>query len=323
MNSLSEIFDLIIIGAGPAGLTAAIFARNKNLNTLMFEGLKPGGQLANLYPNKPVFNYPGYAQIEAGKLAETMLQQSRDQEADRILNQTVTHLKTGPDNILHIFTGAQVYKSKSMILAAGLGLLQPRKLGIPGEADGEGQSVYYHINDIADWQNLNVAVIGGGNSAADNALLLHQQGCSVTLIHQLRNFQADAESMDRIARSSITVLTETKMLSVNSENHAVTELALQRKSDSSPELLHVDRVLINIGLKPNLGFLNDSPVKVVRRKVPVTSEMHTSCPGVFACGDLVDYPGKIRLIVTAIGEAATAVNSAGEHIKLLEKGSLK
>ncbi len=319
-----EIFDAVIIGAGPAGLTAALFASNKNFNITIVEGLEAGGQLKSLYPLKPVYNYPGYSQINAGKLAEVMLQQVRQNNIPVIENTPVETVTPLPDGHFQIKLPNQLLKSRAVILACGMGLFRPRQLNVPGEQELENHRLFYAITNLADWEGREVALFGGGNSAVDNALLLSEKNARVTLIHRSAKLSADPSSVEKLRQQpGIEILLGRKVRQFSETPDGRVEIVLENVFGGEPETLVKDRALVNIGLQPNLDFLQQLPVEKKGRQVVVDSEMQTSVPGIFACGDVVAYPGKVRLIATAIGEAATAVSSLERYLKSVSQAKEK
>lgn len=311
--------DALIIGAGPAGLTTGIFASNKNLRVLILEGLIAGGQLKNLYPHKPVYNYPGYAQISAGELAELMLQQVQAKQVPVLENEPVEKIVPLPNRSLQVQTPSKQIEAQSVVLACGMGLFQPNRLNVPGEADLENDGIYYVISDPRCWSEQDVAVLGGGNSAVDNALLLTEKKCHITLIHKLLKFQAEPASVEQLKRREAEIYMgwKTKEFTVSDSGKVV--IGIENTQTGEQRKLKKDRVLINIGIKPRLEFLQQLDVEKKGRQILVDSEMRTSISGIFGCGDVVNYPGKVRLIVTALGEAATALNSVERYLKTLKK----
>ncbi len=309
-----NLYDVVIIGAGPAGLTAGIFAHNKGLLVLVIDGARLGGQLRSLYPTKPVYNYPGYAQIEAGDLAGKMILQVRGEGISLVEEEPIERVSLFENDLFILESSNSEYRSRSVILACGMGLFTPRTLGIPGERELEQRAVYYSIDELHVWREHSVAIIGGGNSALDNAVLLHHQDCDVSLIHRLREFQAERVTVEKLERIHTKVWLGWEVVAFD-ETDGHVSLQLRNTGDRREECLTVDRILINIGQKTNNDFLNQLSIARDKKRVVVDSEMKTSTPGIFACGDVVSYPGKVRLIVTAIGEAATAVNSVEEFLK--------
>ncbi|MGQ9629070.1 MAG: NAD(P)/FAD-dependent oxidoreductase [bacterium] len=311
----SEIYDVSIIGAGPAGLTASIFAKDKNLNVVVVEGLCAGGQLKNLYPHKPVYNYPGYSQISAGELAERMIKQVRDKEIPLIENAPVRRVTPLEDGSFLVEGQQMSLRARSIILACGMGLFEPRRLEVQGESELEDEGLFYTVDDLSQWENQDVAVFGGGNSALDNALLLSEKKSRVTLIHKLSKFQAEAASVERLCRYNPKIFLGWKTLEFEKAADDKIHAKIENTANGERQIVSFDRILINIGLIPKMEFLEGLNISHEKHRIKVDSEMQTSIPGTFACGDVGTYPGKVRLIVTAIGEAATAVNSLERYLK--------
>ncbi|MBD3225665.1 MAG: FAD-dependent oxidoreductase, partial [Caldithrix sp.] len=303
MNHENE-YDLTIIGAGPAGMTAAIFAQNKGLSLHLIEGMLPGGQLTHLYPHKPVYNYPGYAKITGGQLAEQMLNQLKQNTVSYQSNAPIEKIEKEEESE-HFFlqTPDQMIKSRSVIIAAGMGLLQPKPINAEGEAGLQGKNIFYTITNLESWKNHKVLIVGGGNSAVDHALLLAEQGCEVALVHQLNNFQAEDASVQNLRETDTEILMEYQVLSFKPTQQGRAEINIKHKKSGDICAKEADLVLINIGLKPNLSFIDSVNLEKKGKQVKVNTEMQTSESRIYACGDVVTYPGKTRLIVTAIGEA--------------------
>ncbi len=311
-----ETYDCVVVGGGPAGLTAALFAQAKNLRVLVLEGGQAGGQLRTLYPYKPVYNYPGYSRISAGELADRMIEQIQQAGIPVLEHHPVRAIERTPEGYFVISGDGFELRAWTVILASGLGLPEPRKLGVPGEAELEGRGIDYAITDIEAWRGKEVAVFGGGNSAVDNALLLLENQCRVSLVHRSEKLRAEPESVGRIERSGASLFLGWKTLGFEPAEAGKVSFEIERGGER--RRLIVDRVLINIGLKPNTDFLDSLDVRKQGKQVAVDTEMRTSVPGIFGCGDAVTYPGKVRLIVTALGEAATAVNSLQEYLKTVK-----
>src|SRR4030066_1616344 len=309
-----KLYKVIIVGAGPAGLTAAIFAQRKQLPVLLLDGGMAGGQLKNLYPHKPVYNYPGYSNIKAADLAKKMKEQV-EQEGISLLEDTPVRGITGKENgYFEVEVPGSSYQSQSVVLACGMGLFEPLKLNVPGESKLAENGIFYTIKNVEDWQDQQVVVIGGGNSALDNSLFLYGHARKVTVVHQLTHFQADAASINQVKESNIKLIMGRKADRFEKENNHIA-LYLKDIDGQKQDKIFADRILINIGIKKSYSFLRALPLAQNKKGIIVDSEMKTTLPGIFACGDVVSYPGKVRLIVTAIGEAATAVNSVEEFLK--------
>lgn len=311
----TSIFDCLIIGGGPAGMTAAIFAQAKNIRVVIIDGGKAGGQLINLYPYKPVYNYPGYSRIAAGELAQKMIQQVKEHGIPLVENWPIERITQSQNSIFSVIGKKGTIRSKSILLASGLGLSEPRRLDADGEAELQGRGIEYSITDIADWSGREVAVFGGGNSAIDNALLLLEHQAHVTLIHRSDQLRAEPESISKLQKHGVSFYFGWKPAAFANTQDG--KIKIDLLNSEKREHLVRDKALINVGLKPNTEFLESLDIKKEKRQVVVDTEMHTSQPGIFGCGDAVTYPGKVRLIVTALGEAATAINSLQHYLKSL------
>jgi thioredoxin reductase (NADPH) len=314
----ASIYDVLVVGAGPAGLTAAIFACNKGLRAIVVEGLLAGGQLRSLYPQKPVYNYPGSSRIRAGELAEKMIAQVRQSGIPILENDPVRDLVPGPAGFRATLEDRQLV-SKCVILACGMGLFNPRRLNVPGEDLLRDRAVFYTLDELAPWRAKRIAVIGGGNSAVDNALLLLEQDAEVSIIHWLPDFQAEAGSVEKLRQRRAEVLLGWSVAELSGNDDGQVSVVAEEARSKKRQTMTVDRVLVDIGVRPNHALLGKLPLARANQLARVDTEMRTSAAGLFACGDVVSYPGKTRLIVTALGEAATAVNSAGRYLKALEE----
>jgi thioredoxin reductase (NADPH) len=319
----SGLYDTLVVGAGPAGLTAALFAHNKLLRVIIVEGLQAGGQLCTLYPYKPVYNYPGSSQILAGELAQRIITQVRESGIRIIENDPVHDIIRGEEGVFQVFLADGQLFTKTVILACGLGLFDHRRLGVPGESSLTDRAIFYLLGDLRQWKAKEIAVIGGGNSAVDNALLLLDQEATVTVVHRLPELQADAGSVARLRERCSRLLLGWTVLEFSGGKGGAQEVAiLIEHSETKQRLtLSVQRVLINIGIRPSSELIERLPCSSRNHLMQVGTEMQTSCPGIFACGDVVSYPGKARLIVTALGEAATAVNSVERYLKEKTNGT--
>ncbi|NOY78325.1 MAG: NAD(P)/FAD-dependent oxidoreductase [Calditrichaeota bacterium] len=315
MTTQPIIYDCVILGAGPAGMTAAIFAQAKGLNVVILEGAEAGGQLKSLYPYKPVYNYPGYSNIPAGNLADRMIEQVKTLNIPLLENRAVEEIRKSDKIIFKISGKNFVVFSRSVILASGLGLSEPRRLDVAGEKELEGKGVEFSIKNVSEWAGKNVSIIGGGNSAIDNAMLLLEQNAQVILIHRTDKLRAEPKSIKKLQQNGVQFYLGWKTGRFKQSNEG--QIILEIEKAGQKIFLKIDKVLVNIGLKPNIAFLEKLEVDKKNKQILVNTEMQTSMPGIFGCGDAVSYPGKVRLIVTALGEAATAVNALQRYLKSL------
>lgn len=304
-------YDLIIIGAGPGGLTAGIYARSKMMKTLILDAGKVGGQLISLYPEKGIHNYPGFETIQARKLSDKLYAQAESMECDIHEGEKVTDIVAG-DGFYTVKTDAAEYETVSIIVAIGMGMFKPKKMGVPGEDEFEGRGLAYILPKKEGLVSKKVVMFGGGNSAIDMALV-SSTVTDTTLIHRRDSFRADESTVVQLGKSRVKTEMGTALVSVNGGD-AVESVTL-KKGDETFDL-PADLVVINIGISSDLDDLKVWGIDLTDTGlVKVDFDMKTNRPGIFACGDVVDYEGKYKQIITACGEAATAVNSAYKFVK--------
>ncbi len=311
MNDSSN-YDLIIIGAGPAGLTAGIYARSRKLNTLILDAGEAGGQLVTLYPNKGIPNYPGCVMSEARNLAHRMVDHAQDMDSEIIENEKVMEILGEAGNFT-VRTEEDEYGAKAVIIAVGIGLFKPRKLGIPGEDEFHNNGVYYKLPDKDEIVDKTVLFVGGGNSALELALIADEVA-DTYVVHRRNKFRADESVVEKVKESDIETIMTAQLVEVVGDETAQ-EAVLEVGGPPEERRIPVDMVVINIGFKPELEELEGWGVELNGAQIKVDTDMSTSRKGVFACGDVVTYPGKYKQIVTGCGEGATAANSAYKFIK--------
>jgi thioredoxin reductase (NADPH) len=304
-------YDLVIIGAGPAGLTAGVYSRSRKLNTLILDAGEAGGQLTSLYPDKGIGNYPGFVKVQAKKLAQHMIAHAQHMGCEIHENEKVDEI-LDVEGQLTVKSAENEYPCKAVIIAAGIGLFKPRKLGVKGEEEFYERGVTYKIPPRDTMLDQRVLFVGGGNSALEMALMASQVA-ETFVLHRRDKFRADEGVVDEVERSSIETIMSGEVVEIRGDDW-VEEVEIE-VAEQSRMNLEVDQVVINIGFTPELKELNSWELKLDGTQIVVDFEMRTSRRGIFACGDIVSYPGKYKQIVTGCGEAATAANSAYKYIK--------
>jgi len=307
------MYDVIIVGAGPAGLTAGIFARTRKMKVMIIDADKAGGQLLSLYPTKILYDYPSYEGIRASELAKKFVDHALKEGCELKEEEVVNDLKEKDDGI-EVVTDKATYETKTVILSIGMGLFEPRKLGIPGEEQFGGKGVYYKVPEIAPFDRKRALFIGGGDSALEMALSVVDVAKEVTLIHRKGEFRAMESNVEAVTNSPINIkfFHEGKEIFGDDWIRGAVIFNNQTKEETK---LDLDAIVINIGFSPNLGRAKEWGIELKGNGILVTPDMRTSKKGVFACGDIATYPGKSKRIVTGCGEAATAANSAYVYIK--------
>ena len=314
MSPHAMAYDVVVVGGGPAGLTAGIYARTRSLSTLILEAQALGGQLAWLYPTKSVYDYPSYIAIEGGELAELFAMHARESGAEMVAGEVVDVRRDG--QLFHLTTrDGKTYETRAVILALGMGLFEPKRLDIPGEAELEGRGVTYQVKDRHEFRDRRVLIVGGGDSALEYALEIVASAKEVTLVHRRGEFRAMEKNVEAVNKAPIRVIFNAELTSIEGAGHVERAVVFDNRT-LNKNVFDIDAVLINIGFEPRITPLPRWGIALEgERLIKVKADMSTSVPGVYACGDIVSYPGKDKRIVTACGEAVTAVMSVYKYLK--------
>lgn len=307
-----DIFDITIVGAGPSGMFAAFYAGMRNAKTKIIDSLPQlGGQLTTLYPEKYIYDIPGYPKIKAGELIQNLEKQLTTFNHRYCLEETVLKLEKNED-YLELTTDQGTHYSKAVILALGNGSFQPRKLLLPNADNFENNGLDYFVADLMKYAGKKVAIAGGGDSAIDWALMLEPIASEVFLIHRRDEFRAHEHSVEQLKKSSVNLLTPYVITELEGEKK-LTGIQLQQVKGDESVALQIDSLIVNYGFSSTLA-IKEWGLKSTRQGIYVHSDMKTSLDGVYSCGDVVLYEGKVKLIASGFGEAPTAVNNALHYI---------
>lgn len=296
------MYDLIIIGAGPAGLSASIFALRKKMKTLILEGKTPGGYLQSAVE---IENYPGFTTITGPELAQKMLDHAAHFGAE-IKYEQVIEFSDLEKPVKKVKTDAATYECKTLIVATGS---LHRNLGIKGEKEFIGKGVSFCVTcDAFFFRNKTLAVIGGGNSAFKAAHYLADLASKVYLIHRSDSFKAEEIEVDNAKKKkNIEFLTDTVVQEIHGKD-TVNSIILKNLKDSSTKELPVDGLFIYVGILPTSSFAEKAGVKLDERGfIIVDRKQKTNLPGVYAAGDVT---GNVLQIVVACSEGAVAALQA-------------
>ncbi|MFQ6136998.1 MAG: thioredoxin-disulfide reductase [Candidatus Hydrothermarchaeales archaeon] len=301
--------DLIIIGAGPAGLTAGIYGIRAELKTLVIESKLPGGQIATA---GEVENYPGFPEgIMGMELAENMRLHAENAGVEIRSLEEVQRIERGNGFTIH--TPNAQYKAKAVIIATGL---EHRKLGIPGEKEFAGKGVSYCFTcDGPLYRGRKVVVVGAGTGAVQGALYLDDLAKEVTIITKSEKVRtAEAIMKSRLENSDVKVMSKTKPEEIVGGQFAegIKVLDLEKNEEKTIE---ADGIFVEIGKKPNTAFLKDSGLKLEKGYVAVDEEQKTNIPGIFAAGDVTT--NKVKQLGVAVAQGSVAALSAYDYIKRL------
>lgn len=311
MQEDKEIRDITIIGGGPVGIFAAFYAGLRQATTKIIDSLPQlGGQLSALYPEKYIYDVAGFSKIRAQELVDNLVDQMKmfGDNTSICLNEAVQSIDR-ENGIFRIETNAGVHYSRTIIITAGNGAFQPRKLKLEDVSKFEGANVHYFITDLEKFRNKRVAVFGGGDSAVDWALMLEPIAKQVTVIHRRDKFRAHEHSVELLKNSTAEVLTPFNPIELIGENR-VEAVKLQEAKGERQIHIPVDEVLINYGFVSSLGPILKWDLVIEKNSIVTNSKMETNIEGIYAAGDITTYPGKVKLIASGFGEATTAVSNA-------------
>ncbi len=306
---MDKVFDLIIIGSGPAGLAASIYASRYKLEHLIF-GRGDGGQMQEIHS---IENWPGEIAISGHDLA-AKFKTHVENFGVKISGESVARIKKLESGELEVETSGGKYKSKSLILAMGA---EYRKMNIPGEKELTGKGVSYCATcDAMFFRGKTVAVIGGGNSAAVVALELLDFATKIYLVHKYDRLKADPLWQDRIAESpKIEVIKDTQVIEIAGKEKV--ESIILDKAYKDNNHLDVDGVFVEIGSEPGVVLATSMGVETDERNyIKVKNDMSTNIEGVFAAGDITTGSNKLRQVLTGAAEGAIAAASVYKKLKL-------
>jgi thioredoxin reductase len=314
-QDIGYIYDITIIGGGPSGLFAAFYSGLRAAKTKIIDSLPQlGGQLAALYPDKYIYDIAGFPKVLAREFVERQVDQAMQFAPAVCLDEKVIDLRPDANGLVEVKTEpGNAHLSRTVIIAAGVGAFVPRTLDIPDIKRMEGKGIYYFVKDLQQFSGKRVMVVGGGDTALDWALSLQGIASEVTLIHRRDKFRAHEESVKDLFQSPSKVLLSHELQALHGDDkiRAATVFHNQTGEETTMDL---DVLVLGLGFLANLGPIKKWGLNIVKNSILVDSMMQTNLPAVYAVGDITAYEGKIKLIATAIAEAAIAVNYAKNHI---------
>ncbi|WP_168122133.1 NAD(P)/FAD-dependent oxidoreductase [Paenibacillus sp. HB172176] len=315
MASSEQISDMIIIGGGPAGLFSAFYGGMRQASVKIIESMPQlGGQLAALYPEKHIYDIAGFPKVTAGELVERLREQLELFRPETCLEEKVLNVTKLEERLFEVETSKTVHYAKSIIITAGVGAFEPRRLDLPEAHRFESANLHYFVGDLQRFRGKRVLLSGGGDSAVDWALMLEDIAEEVVLIHRRDKFRAHEHSVQRLMSSKVKVVTPTEIIALHGE--ALIQKATLRHITSGEETeVEADAVIVNFGFLSSLGPIKDWGIQIEGGSIVVDTRMETSVPGIFAAGDITTYPGKLKLIAVGFGEAPTAVNNAKVYVE--------
>lgn len=311
---MSEVYDIIVVGAGPVGLFAGYYASLRDAKVLLVEAQDTvGGQVTTLYPDKKIWDVAGLAGETGRHLIDGLLNQTKRFDLPIHTGWRLTNLvKDGQTFELEINQGEEKLQAKSVILATGKGAFEPRRLQVENEAELLSEGLSYSAPDLASFAGQRVAVLGGGDSAVDLAAELADIAKSTHLIHRRDSFRALEQSVKALDDSSVIKKTPFKVDAVKKSGDELLLTLANPKDDGQKEELAVDRLVVQYGFKTAGQAERDWAIDLDWNRAGLLVEdlVKTKQEGLFAVGDLTTYEDHIDLIATGFGQAPAAVNAA-------------
>lgn len=320
--------DILIIGAGPVGLFAVFEAGLLGLKCHIIDALaKPGGQCAEIYPKKPIYDIPGMPEVMAGDLIDNLLEQIKPFSPGYTLGERAEKLIKNEDGSFDVVTNMnKVHNAKVIAIAGGLGSFEPRKPPLDSILDYEGKGVEYMVKNPEYFQDKKIVIAGGGDSALDWTIELSKLAKKVTLVHRRNEFRGAVDSVEKVQKlknnSIIDVITPAEVIKLNGKDK-LESLEINHNDDF--KTIETDFFIPLFGLVPKLGGISNWGLDLEKNSIVVNNSLdyQTNVPGVFAIGDINTYPGKLKLILCGFHEATLMCQSAYKIINPNKKNILK
>ncbi len=321
--------DLLIIGAGPTGLFAVFEAGLLKIKCHIIDALpQPGGQLAELYPKKPIFDIPGYPSVGAGELIDNLMEQIKQFEPGFTLSETAVSLKKIDNEWFEVVTNkGTIHRAKAVAIAGGLGTFEPRKPEIENVADYEEKGVEYFVKDPELFRDKRVVIAGGGDSALDWSIFLSNVAKEVTLIHRRNEFRGALDSVEKVQelknQGKINLITPAEVVTLKGNGH-IEAISVKKEGEEAFDL-QTDYFIPLFGLTPKLGPLTEWGLEIEKNAIKVDNsyDYQTNIEGVYAIGDINTYPGKLKLILCGFHEATLMCQSVYNRLYPNKKYILK
>jgi thioredoxin reductase len=304
--------DLVLIGAGPVGLYGAYYAGFRGLRTTVVDALPQlGGQITAMYPEKYICDVAGFPAVRGRDLVHGLLEQAGRFSPTYLLGETASALDYEDGRpVLRTQSGRTIH-AEAIVITGGIGTFTPRPLPVGQEFLGRG--LEHFVPRPEDHAGRDVVIVGGGDSALDWACTLHPLARSVALVHRRERFRAHAHTVADARRSPIRILTSSEVVAVHGNGH-IEAVDVIHHPTRSVQTIPAQSVVAALGFIADLGPLSEWGLEIKARRIVVSSSMATNLPRVYAAGDIVAYPGKVRLIAVGFGEVAIAVNNAAVEI---------
>jgi len=310
---MSDLFDLTIIGAGPAGLYATYYAGFRGMKVKLIDSLEElGGQITALYPEKFIFDVAGFPKIGGRDLVKNLVEQALQYHPTVVLGERVEKIQAISGGY-ELVTSKGHHQTRAVLITIGIGAFNPKRIPAPGATHFEGRGLAYFVPDVKRYMGKRVVIVGGGDSAVDWALNLEPKAASVALVHRRDGFRAHEENVRALKASRVALKLFCEVKEIRGKEH-VEAVVLVNNQTKQEEVVIADEVLACLGFEASVGPLAQWGVTLKGNDIPVSTKMETNLPGVFAAGDVTSFPGKVKLIAVGFGEAAIAINNIASYL---------
>jgi len=320
--------DILIIGAGPTGLFTVFEAGLLKMRCHIIDALpQPGGQLAELYPKKPIFDIPGYPSVNAGELVDNLMEQIKQFEPGFTLNEVAETIEKQDSGSFIVTTNKGTrHQAKAIAIAGGLGSFEPRKPELENIVQFEENGVEYFVRNPEMFRDKRIVIAGGGDSALDWSVFLADVASEVTLVHRRNEFRGALDSVEKVQElkqlGKISLITPAEIKELHG-NERLTAVTLEKEGEK--QTMETDYFIPLFGLSPKLGPIATWGLEIEKNAIKVNNALdyQTNVEGIYAIGDINTYPGKLKLILCGFHEATMAVQSIYQRLNPGKKYVLK
>ncbi|MCB0372494.1 MAG: NAD(P)/FAD-dependent oxidoreductase [Muricauda sp.] len=313
--------DILIIGAGPTGLFAVFEAGLLQLKCHLIDALpQPGGQCAEIYPKKPIYDIPGYPEVLAGELVDNLMEQIKPFQPGFTLGERAETIDKLDDGTFVVTTNKGTkHHAPIVAIAGGLGSFEPRKPLLDNLEKYEDNGVAYMIKEPEIYRGKKVLIAGGGDSALDWSIFLAEIADEVTLVHRRNEFRGALDSVEKVQHlkneGKINLMTPSEVVALHGEK-TLEKVTVKDTETSEEKEVAVDNFIPLFGLSPKLGPIGDWGLEIEKNAIKVDNSLdyQTNIPGIYAIGDVNTYPGKLKLILCGFHEATLMCQSAYQRI---------
>ena len=314
--------DILIIGAGPTGLFAVFEAGLLKLKCHLIDALpQAGGQCAEIYPKKPIYDIPGFPEVLAGDLVDNLMEQIKPFQPGFTLGERADTIEKLEDGTFIVTTNKGTkHHAPIVAIAGGLGSFEPRKPQLKNLADFEDKGIAYIIRDPEVYRDKKVLIAGGGDSALDWSIFLSDVAKEVTLVHRRNEFRGALDSVEKVQelknKGKINLITPAEVVSLEGDDVLSAVFVRKNNNPKEDQRIEVDNFIPLFGLSPKLGPIADWGLEIEKNAIKVdnTLDYQTNIPGIYAIGDVNTYPGKLKLILCGFHEATLMCQSAYQRI---------